>query len=143
MEFPMRWETNSTDPNVESFHDNFMFTYTGPINECYGSQVSLVDTGAAQRVVEVERGTVSTLSRSDVNVTPSSCVSELETELVMIVTQTWEDWSNPVNPVNVTNTYEMKYYRDGDYTNMPWIFQSGGIGENATQNANVYVEVAW
>jgi hypothetical protein len=139
----MRWETNSTDPHVASFHDDFMFTYNGPINECYGSAVTLAPHTQVYEPVEVQRGTISTVSRKAVETTPSSCVSELETELVMIVTQTWEDWSNPVNPVNVTNTYEMKYYRDGDDTNMPWIFQSGGIGENATQNANVYVEVAW
>jgi hypothetical protein len=45
----------------------------------------------------------------------------------------------------VTNTWVEHYYYDAsqDYSNMPWISQSSGIGENATAGEALSLQITW
>jgi hypothetical protein len=69
----MRWETNSTTYSASgvhnSFHDDWTFTLTGPVNECMGAQVSMANADA-QRTITVEAGTTQTIDALPISVNP-------------------------------------------------------------------------
>jgi hypothetical protein len=73
-------------------------------------------------------------------ITPSSC--PVKTDLIRIQSYTWYD---SVAREDITNTWYEYYYMEEEtgYTNMPWIKETSGIGENSTAGEPVTISIDW